>query len=77
MSIFDILKDLRDFPHGSEAEIVFIINEDQIEQPENEIESTSPNSNDEHADTVDENQTTLAKDDYVSAIYENEWFIVR
>jgi hypothetical protein len=24
---------------------------------------------------VDENQTTLAKDDYVSAIYENEWFI--
>lgn len=54
-----------------------ITNEDQIEQPENEIESTSPNSNDEHADTVDENQTTLAKDDYVSAIYENEWFIVR
>lgn len=52
-----------------------ITNEDQIEQPENEIESTSPNSNDEHADTVDENQTTLAKDDYVSAIYENEWFI--
>lgn len=46
-----------------------ITNEDQIEQPENEVESTSLNSNDENADTVDENQTTLVKDDYVSAIY--------
>jgi len=43
-----------------------ITNEDQIEQPENEVEN---------ADTVDEDQTTLAEDDYVSAIYENEWFI--